>query len=126
MSRQRGLILIEVERDTEFTEDERIAVIAALEFLFGERSDFPGEMSKIAASAFGFRLRGLFLSLWKNGSAEGASQEEQLMRARLEYPIVQSPDPHADEAIVQPYPGRNLDWTQPTLVEDDDPKRSGE
>lgn len=89
MTKKPGMIVIEVSRETEFTEDQRTALIAALEFLFGAGSAPDGR--SIDGPPFGFQMRGLFLNIWEPGSAAEAAGQEQLIKARLEYPLVKSP-----------------------------------
>lgn len=91
--KKRGQIVIEVSRDTEFTEDQRAAMIAALEFLFGERPDPYSAAAHRVQPPFGFTMRGMFLQIWGPGSKEEAAGEEILMRARLEFPIDRSMSP---------------------------------
>lgn len=88
-----GMIVIEVSRETEFTEDQRTALIAALEFLFGAGSAPDGRSIDeiVGGSPFGFQMWGLFLNIWEPGSAAEAAGQEQLIKARLEYPLVKSP-----------------------------------
>lgn len=93
--KKRGQIIIEVDRETPFTEDERIAMIAALEFLFGERPDPHSDAARRGASPpFGFRMRGMFLQIWGPGTKEEAAGEEMLIRARLEFPIDRTLSPN--------------------------------
>lgn len=106
--KKRGQIVIEVVRDTEFTEDQRTAMIAALEFLFGERPDPHSAAAHRVQPPFGFTMRGMFLQIWGPGSKEEAAGEEMLMRARLEFPIDRSMSPPS-------YTEEEVRWRQVAL-----------